>query len=360
MSERNIAYERWNEDERRRAEAEYGPEPPEEPAEQQQDAVSPLSKMFVPGGSFLLDVPDIPPAVWGHDGDVLWAEGEALMIGAPQGVGKTTVAFQLVRARLGLQDDVLGLPVVPGNRRVLYLAMDRPAQAQRAGGRAFSKDDRAFLDRRLTIWKGPPPLDLAKNTGILAAMCLEADADTVVVDSLKDAALELSKDEVGSGWNRARQLAIANGVQVLELHHNRKGEPSSLDDIFGSTWLTSGCGSVISLYGAPGDPIVSFRHLKQPMNEVGPFRIIHDHAAGTSAVIHGRDLLDLVRAGGPEGLTAKGAAGVLFETNTPTAAQVEKARRRLEKLRADGTLVRFDAQNSTGPATYYLGTRESM
>ncbi len=61
-----------------------------------------------------------------------WVEGEALLIVGPSGVGKTTLTGQLVRARMGLGDGlVLGMPVSPG-RRVLYLAMDRPAQIARA------------------------------------------------------------------------------------------------------------------------------------------------------------------------------------------------------------------------------------
>lgn len=325
---------------------------------------SALSRLLIPGGSFVLDVPETPPAVWGEGGDVLWPEGEALMIGAPQGVGKTTLAFQIVRGRLGLQDKVLGFPVVPGTGRVLYLAMDRPAQAQRAAARLFAKDDRAILDQRLIVWKGPPPADMAKNSDLLTTMCREAEADTVVLDSLKDAAVGLSDDQVGASYNRARQLAIAAGVQVLELHHTRKtgangSEPTTIADIYGSTWLTSGCGSVISLYGAAGDPIVSFRHLKQPMNEVGPYKVAHDTAAGTSAVMHGTDLLDLVRASGAEGLIARTAAAAMFETAKPTDAQVEKARRRMEKLRADGILTRVEGPSKGTPAAYYLGCQES-
>lgn len=323
-----------------------------------------LSKLFVSGGSFVLDVPETPPAVWGQGGDVLWAEGESLMIAAPQGAGKTTLAFQIIRARLGLQDKVLGLPVIPTERRVLYLAMDRPAQAQRAALRLFAKDDRAILDQRLIVWKGPPPMDLAKNTEILTAMCEQAGADTVVIDSLKDAAIGLSDDMVGASYNRARQNAIRSGVQVLELHHNRKagtngGEPNTLSDIYGSVWLTSGCGSVISLYGDPGDPIVSFKHLKPPMNEIGPYKVVHDHTAGTSEVAHSVDLLDLVRAGGAEGLIARAAAVALFETPKPTDAQVEKARRRLEKLRNDGILTRIDGASKANPAVYYLVERRA-
>jgi replicative DNA helicase len=95
------------------------------------------------------------------------------------------------------------------------------------------------------------------------------------------------------------------------------------------------------------------------MNEVGPFRVVHDHACGTSAVMHGRDLLDLVRAAGAEGLTAAQAAASLFETPKPSGAEREKARRRLENYCTDGLLVRLDGPSKTSAATYYLAAREN-
>jgi hypothetical protein len=329
---------------------------PEEPQDEQEV----LPNLFVGGGSFVLDVPDTPPAIWGEGGDVLWAEGEALMFAAPQGVGKTTLAFQVVRARLGLQDSVLGYPVVPG-KRVLYLAMDRPAQAQRAARRLFGEEDREFLEEHLLVWKGPPPFDMAKRTDILAAMCDKAGADTVVIDSLKDAAIGLSDDAVGAAYNRARQKALSIGVQVLELHHNRKagtngGEPNTLSDVYGSVWIPSGAGSVISLFGEAGDPVVSFRHLKQPMNEVGPFQVMHDHPTGVSTVMHTVDIFELVKIGGSEGITAMRAAEAMYEAKKPTAAQREKARRKLDKLVESGHLVRHEGPSKTSPAVYYLGT----
>lgn len=60
-----------------------------------------------------------------------------------------------------------------------------------------------------------------------------------MIDSLKDAALKLSEDETGAGWNQARQYAIEAGTELVELHHPRKGQdgnrkPSKLDDLYGS------------------------------------------------------------------------------------------------------------------------------
>lgn len=324
----------------------------------QDDPVSDGQSLFKGGGSFFQNVPDTPPAVWGHGSEVLWAEGEALLIAAPQGVGKTTAAHQLIRARLGLQETFLGYPVMPG-KRVLLLAMDRPSQTRRAGNRIFAKDDPAFLNEHLVVWEGPPPHDMAKRTDILAAMCDRAGADTVVIDSLKDAAIGLSEDEVGAGYNRARQKALATGVQVLELHHLTKrgpngAAPNTMADIYGSVWITSGVGSVILLWGEAGDPVVSFRHLKQPMDEIGPFQLVHDHGAGVTSIMQSADIFELIRSCGTDGLTAGRAAEVIFEAKNPSAAQREKARRRLEKLVDSGHVTRMDGASKTSPARYFL------
>lgn len=313
------------------------------------------------GGQFILDAPDTVPAVWGRGDDVLWAQGEALMLVGGPGVGKTTIAGQLVRARLGLDDSVLGWPVQPGRRRLLYLAMDRPQQIARGLRRLFTEEERQPLNERLSVWVGPPPADLAQSTGTLLELAQSADADTVVVDSIKDAALGLADDQVAGGYNRARQLAIAAGVEILELHHQVKrgangGAPTQLADVYGSAWLTAGAGSVVLLAGAAGDPIVELRHLKQPAGEIGPLRISHDHAAGTSAIWHSTDLLAIARAT-PAGVTAKAAAGALFSTDKPTAAQLERARRRLDALVRSGDLDRRDATvggaNGTTPTTWH-------
>ncbi len=273
------------------------------------------------GGTFILDAPDTVPAVWGDGDDVLWARGEALMLVGGPGVGKTTVAGQLVRGRLGLAADVLGLPIRPGRRRVLYLAMNRPQQIARGLRRLFTAEERHQLDERLSVWVGPPPTDLAQSTDTLLDLARSADADTVVIDSLKDAALGLTDDQVGAAYNRARQLVIAAGIEILELHHQVKrgangAAPNTLADVYGSAWLTAGAGSVVLLAGAAGDPIVELRHLKQPAGDVGPLRVIHDHTAGTSAVWHGTDLLAMVLAA-PAGITSKAAAQALFSTEKP-------------------------------------------
>ena len=170
--------------------------------------------LAVDGAQFILDQPGGIPALWGSGSRVLWAEGEALMIAGPQGVGKTTMAGMLVRALLGIGDtDVLGLPVTDIGGRVLYLAMDRPRQIARSLGRQFDEDDRDALAKRLVVRPGPPPADLAAQPTLLVGMAEHYDAAVVFVDSLKDAAIGLATDEVGAAYNRARQHLLGTGRQ---------------------------------------------------------------------------------------------------------------------------------------------------
>ena len=100
-------------------------------------------------------------------------------------------------------------------------------------------------------------------------------------------------------------------------------------------------GSVILLTGAPGDPVVGFRHVKQPAEEAGPWQLLHDQDAGQMTVKHSFDLIALVKATGADGLTAKGAAAAIFQKREPSSAEVEKARRKLMKLETERLLVRL-------------------
>ena len=325
------------------------------------DKPSTLLGHLLPGGC-ILDVPAVPDAVWGDSSDILWAQGQALIVAGPDGVGKTTLAGNLTQARLGCgTGEVLGLPIKPGKRNVLVLLMDRPQQAMAALARLFTEADREVLDTRLKIWRGPPPQDLARNTGMLAHLCALADADTCVVDSLKDAALKLTDDEAGSGWNRARQLAIEAGTELVELHHPRKGQegnrkPAKLDDLYGSRWIPAGAGSVISLWGQAGDPIVELTHLKPVVTPSGPWQMSINGETGVVGIDQGIDLLDQVRSRGRNGITAQVAAQLLY--GSETRSNVEKARRRLDKKVTDGILVRQGGErggnHGSNHATWFL------
>lgn len=321
-----------------------------------------------PGGSFILDAPEGVPAVWGHDDQVLWSAGEPLIICGPAGVGKTTVAAQLVEGRLGEVDELLGFPVVAGDKKVLYLASDRPRQVQRAMRRLFDEDNRALLDERLVVWPGPPPVDIARVPETLLMLAEAAGADTIVIDSLKDVAIGLSEDVVGAGLNNALQRVIAEGIEVASLHHQRKGahgeKPKTLADMYGSIWIPNGAGSVILLWGEAGDPLVELSHLKQPAATVGPLTIEHDHVAGRSSVYRGFELLRFLRKRSA-GATAMEVARGWFEKPDPTDNQRKRAERALKQAVAKGFVHREDGvarfgANAEGVRYYAVDTLRAV
>lgn len=302
-----------------------------------------------PGGSFILDQPEGVPAVWGAGDEVLWAQGESLLIVGPAGVGKSTLAGQLVLCLANIigRADLLGYPVAelgPGDR-VLYLACDRPAQIARGMRRLVHPEHRALLDERLVVRPGPPPGDFATNPSALVELAAQHRAGVVVIDSLKDVALGLSDDKVGAGLNNALQRTLAEGVEVLALHHQRKGQdgrkPQKLEDVYGSTWITAGAGSVVLLWGNPGDPIVELRHLKQPAGDVGPLTLEHDHVAGITKVQAGFDPLTCLRHA-PTGLTALEVARIMLAGSEPDEVARRKAQRRLDRLVNDGHAHRIE------------------
>jgi len=310
------------------------------PADDQAEVVAAAATLRLRrGGSFLLDGPTTPAALWGRDGQVLWARDESIILCGPAGVGKTTLEGQLIMGRLGLRTEVLGYPIEPGSGKVLLLACDRPAQIRRALARLVTEADRQVLDDRLVVWPGPPPKDLAAMPELLVHMARAAGADSVFLDSLKDVALGLSDDAVGAGLNRALQACVAESIQVSGLHHQRKGvggaRPKTLEDLYGSTWIAAGAGSVVLLWGQAGDPIVELVHLKQPAEEVGPLKIEHDHHAGTSTVTGGFDTLRYLTLR-PGGATTINVARAMFEKTDPTDAEQAKARRQLERLVLEG------------------------
>ncbi len=294
----------------------------------------------------MLEASDHVPALWGEGDSVLWAQGEPLMIAGPDGIGKTTLGQQLALCRVGVRNRLIGFPVEAADGKVLYIAADRPKQAIRSMRRMVAHEDYELLAQRLVIWRGPLPETLASNPRILVEAAEHYEASDVVIDSLKDVQYDLSKDEVGSRANIAFQELIATERELLTLHHQRKQQaggapPRHLSDVYGSRWLTAGQGSVLMLWGEPGDLVVELRHLKQPVEDVGPLTLIHDHLRGQTTVQDSVDLVALV-ALARNGLTVHDAAVAIFTVSQPTPNQIEKARRRLESLLKAGLVARRD------------------
>ncbi|WP_274031076.1 DnaB-like helicase N-terminal domain-containing protein [Streptomyces sp. MMBL 11-1] len=325
-----------------------------------------LFRFATDGWSFVKESGADTEPLWGTREKTLWASGESLMIVGAPGVGKTTLAHQVIFARLGLQETVLEMPVAP-SRRVLYLAMDRPQQIAKAMARRVFPTDEKILRERLMVWEGPLPATLDKEPDLLADLAAAHQADTIVIDSLKDAVSTMVDDSLAVAFHNARMRAIRNGVEIMELHHQRKatadaprGQRPSLDQVYGSTWFTSGAGSVLFVTGRAGDPAVTLHHLKTSTGEVGPLDVTHDHVRGTTTVDPTKDPAALLR-NAPNGLSARELATILIGGGAPERADIEKARRHLGSLVDSGLATKADgmAGGAGGgqQARYYASAR---
>lgn len=301
---------------------------------------------YATGAQFVLDEDASLTPRWGKGTEVLWAKGESAFMAGPAGVGKTTITHQLMGALVGILPEVLGYPVIEA-QRVLYLALDRPSQIRRAMRRIFGEQHRETLAERLVVWRTPLPQDIGKHPGILLDLAQRFGCDVVIIDSLKDAAVGLSDDEVGGNVNRAIQACLAAGVDVFILHHQRKGQggskPTSLEDVYGNTWIVAGAGSVILLWGEAGSELVELTHLKQPADPVGPLKLEHNHHEGRTMVTHGWDALSFLRMKGAKGATLVDAAQAEHGTTDLSDARKKKTERKLRAL-VRGGLARWQGQ----------------
>ncbi len=99
---------------------------------------------------------------------------------------------------------------------------------------------------------------------------------------------------------------------------------------------------MILLWGAAGDSIVELVHLKQPINEIGPLHLEHDHRHGRTTVFRGFDALVFLRNRGAQGSTSTEAARAMFEKADVSDNQRKKAQRQLEGLVHRGFATRTE------------------
>lgn len=310
----------------------------------------------IDAGTFIFDEPTDPSAyrIWGAGTEIAWATGEGLMLVGPDGVGKTTLGQQIALCRAGLLPDVLGMTVAHDTRRVLYIAADRPRQAARSLRRMVTETDRDEISERMTVWRGPLPAMLNEDRTLLARLAKQYDAGTVVIDSLKDVAVDIATDEAGGRIASCFQHLIASDVELLVMHHPRKPgveqtrKPREISDLYGSRLIYGVIGSVIMLWGDPGDTIVELRHLKQPNDDIGPWNLRHDHPRGRTTIERETDLVQAVLSAGTDGLTAQQAAAVVYQKADPSRNERERIRGKLERLVLNGSLVKHPGRTGGG------------
>ena len=242
-------------------------------------------------GDAILDEPEVLSPRWGHGDRILMVEGEGMMIVGGQGVGKSFLGQQFVMNCIGVRKEaaLLNLPIKPlaDGERVLYLGMDRPRQILRSMKRMVSEEDRLLVNEKMDLWSGPVPVAL-ENFADWVKTSFDG-VRLVVIDSLKDLVADLVDGKNANLFNTAVQTLIRDGIDVVALHHNRKatlqGDNDSINSIYGSQWITAGFGSILMIVGAPGDDLVTVKHIKQAFDKVQDIQVQHDQRLGVSTAL---------------------------------------------------------------------------
>lgn len=305
------------------------------------------------------------PAIWGCGHEILWAQGEPLLIDAGYGTGKTTLAGLLARGML-CGGGVLGYPVRKlEDGVILYVAADRPDQIMRSMARQFTEEQIDASGNRLVIWRGRLPADAAEKPRVLRDVAAYYGAKVLFLDSLKDVAKGLAEDRATAEYQDARKLLLESGCQLAELHHLTKS-----GNDYGSVWLPAGAGSVLRLAGKPGSTTATLTQLKAPAHFIPKTRIQIDRDRGEMTVIGQEsdgdaeptlgdetaapDLADWVAEHGPDGVTARQLVEHQRGDVNSEAALV-KAKRTLNALAGDdGPLRRIDGNGRGNPTRWVL------
>lgn len=320
------------------------------------------SRRWLRGDEWLAKYESLPERIWGTSRAAAWMPGESLYIVSPAGIGKTTLALNLLLARLGDSvGDVLGMPVLPADDPVALLSADRPPQAVRRLVKMLASHQSHILER-LIVWEWNPEITPASSPERFGEWVWSTGAKTVVIDNLGAVQPGLARDEIGSATNTALSRVLAEGIEVVVLHHTRKGDGgTALDRVMGSSWLTNGAGSVLMIAGKrkKGRGRIVVTHEKPPMEPVPDIRATIDFNSGV--INCDRVETDRVEHESVESVlqrltvaTAKVLASHVFGLDSPGEDDIEALRRMIRPLVGNGVLSRPTGRGNE--VEFYLAT----
>lgn len=220
---------------------------------------------------------------WMIDG---WLEKSGYMLlTGPSGVGKTQLALQAA-AHISLGRELVGLPVRAGRIGVLSLEMGLVQLKLFLEKQAHDYSDAELdhLDKNVLLLPLGEPLYLndekeAERVGNLAD---QYKLDGLIIDSMGSAASgELATEKTAKelmDWND--RFRKQTGIFTWFIHHHRKAQsdnskPDSIDDIFGSQYLTRRATTVACLWPTKSPNQLELSCLKLRLDErPSPFHIV--------------------------------------------------------------------------------------
>ena len=290
---------------------------------------------------------DLPPTKW-YVGDILH-EGACLLSGDPK-AGKSFLALEIVIAVAGTSATVCGSLPVHVHGRVLYLALDdRSEKRIHKRLHQLTQDEEALRNIDI-VCAGPVPSLAEGLDQLLDELLAATQYELVVLDTLGAVSdTKNSKNVYQAEYQEAiklQRLAQTHNICLLIIHHTNKRElGDSIAKSSGSNGRTGGVDSVLLLTrtGArgelstlPRDGEASLLDLDRCEN--GGWRVRDGQpqmfAPALPTLNQERQEVINALAGGPK-TSSELAAELRLKPDT--------ARKRLERMQADGLVTRLES-----------------
>lgn len=303
----------------------------------------------IAGDAFGLNIPDTLPAIWGADERAYWSDGELAILWGGDGTNKTTIAHNVMAGMLGFEgfETVTGQPVRPmaPGEQILYLAFDRPRQIERSWSR-FMQPRYADRARDGIIWRTDSlPFDPARHPLAVADWIADVYPRVrySVWDNVWDAFGDFNNTDNATSAGIALNAVARSGVNVLALHHNRKGgqaskkAPDTHDSLYGGRNFAAKAGSIVNVWKPEGNDgsSVTITQTKEASERIPRQTLYVDARRGTLTRLSSDDmtLAKLLQTRSPEWVEISELAQVHRHTDKPTEADKQATRRALDGMK---------------------------
>jgi len=194
---------------------------------------------------------------WQIEG-LLQRSGIMLLAGSP-GVGKSQISMRALMAMAMGQEKFLGLPLQEGCQPAIFFSLEMPTVELKilfqSMLKSMTQDERNTLDKYLLWHDAGLPINFRDP---LVRQRVEKSIEengiqTLAIDSLSKMGIRKMQDEeaIIEMMEWFDHVRFTYNTSIWVIHHNRKAnsdrKADTLDDVYGSRFLTAGATSIVTM-----------------------------------------------------------------------------------------------------------------